>query len=62
MIIKNFVRSARIDSSDTEIKVSIGGVEGIPYKEQKLEITTDEDMNDIISSIISTSKNKKGGK
>lgn len=62
LLVKKFTRSIKIQSTDENIIVGIGGVEGIPYKEQKLEITTDEDMNDIISSIISTTKNKKGGK
>ena len=59
-LIDKFIRSARIDSNNESIKVSIGGIEDIPYKEEKIDIINNKDMDDILLSVINSTKNKKG--
>ena len=56
LIINKFVRSAKINDNGENITVSIGGIEDIPYKEEKIDITNDKDIEEILNIII----NKKG--
>lgn len=57
-LVEKLVKSTRISMNDEDVTVSMGGVEDIPYKEEKVKIASKKEIYDIIGNLMS--KTKKG--
>ena len=60
VLLNNLFKTAKIEADENNIKVSMGGVENIPYKEENIDIATMDDIDDILVNILGSSSNKKG--
>ena len=60
ILLNNLFKTAKIEADENNIKVSMGGVENIPYKEENIDIATMDDIDDILVNILGSSSNKKG--
>ena len=60
VLLNNLFKTAKIEADENNIKVSMGGVENIPYKEENIDIATMDDIDDILTNILGSSSNKKG--